>query len=382
MKRVHRILTIFLLIALVLSMFTGVAYADRCADAVSYLKSYLTTNAEVFHGFGTDIYMYKGSPVYDGMNSTSGIGLEYHPDLDIIYVTGFMLGNNARLTLDYKGKKSECYLATPGPQEAVTIYHESVRADTKMHFSNLSAEQEPHRQEFENNVTVAFHRAMLLLSTVLKTGGYTVADLGFTNYQPFNNVCRYLDQCPGRSFKDMPAGGTWSHDSIDWAVEKQITTGTSATKFSPNQNCTRGQFVTFLWRAKGCPDVPETENPFTDVSPNSYYYKAVLWAVSNDITNGISATTFEPNRICTRAQVVTFLHRAAGTPEAEEPGEIFADVGDQTFYTNAVKWAVFRGITNGTGAKDGVHYFSPQNGCTRAQVVTFLYRAFTLEALS
>ncbi len=381
MRRVYRTISILLLVALAMSMFSGAVYADRCQDAVKYLKSYLKNNGATFNSFGSEIYLYEDAAVHDGMNVTTGFGLEYLPDQDIIYAAGFMCGCNASLTLDYDGKKSECYLATPGPHEAVTIDHASVRADTRMHYSNLSEEQEPYREEYETSVTVSFHRALLLLNKILKTGGYNLADLGFTNYQPENGVCGYLEQCPGRHFKDMPAGGTWSHDSIDWAVENQITTGTSATQFSPDQNCTRGQIVTFLWRAMGCPAVSEMDNPFSDVQKNSYYYNAVLWAVENGITNGITDTSFAPDQTCTRAQVVTFLHRAAGMPETGAADSVFADVSDDSFYAGAVKWAVNEGITNGTGVKDGFACFSPNSGCTRAQVVTFLFRAYALDAL-
>ena len=159
-----------------------------------------------------------------------------------------------------------------------------------------------------------------------------------------------------------------------WAVnhDPQITNGTSDTTFSPNKTCTRAQVVTFLWRAAGCPEPETTTTPFTDIKATAYYYKAVLWAVENGITAGTSATTFGPNKDCTRAQVVTFLWRNAGQPEPETTVNPFTDVKPTASYLKAVLWAVETGVTTGTSDTT----FSPAKTCTRAQVVTFLYRAF------
>ena len=152
-----------------------------------------------------------------------------------------------------------------------------------------------------------------------------------------------------------------------WAVEKGVTSGTTATTFSPNASCTRAQTVTFLWRAAGSPK-SSGSNPFSDVSANAYYYDAVLWAVENGITSGTSATTFAPDATVTRGQTVTFLYRAAGSPAAT--GDSFSDVSGDAYYANAVAWAVQKGITSGTGNGQ----FSPNADCTRAQIVTFLFR--------
>lgn len=168
-------------------------------------------------------------------------------------------------------------------------------------------------------------------------------------------------------FTDVPAG-EYYYDAVYWAVENGVTNGTSATTFSPNAACTRAQMVTFLWRAAGSPEPESGENPFTDVSGSAYYYEAVLWAVENGITNGTSATTFSPDATVTRGQTVTFLWRYDGTPAAG--GVSFADVPADAYYSAAVAWAVENGITNGTGANT----FSPDAACTRAQIVTFLYR--------
>lgn len=158
------------------------------------------------------------------------------------------------------------------------------------------------------------------------------------------------------------------YDAVKWAVDHDITSGTGRFTFSPNAACTRAQTVTFLWRAAGSPRPVSTVNPFTDVHYGDYFYQAVLWAVENGITMGTSATTFSPGATVTRAQVVTFLWRANGQPAAWNSG--FTDVSADAYYAKAVAWAVQNGITTGTGF--GV--FSPDAACTRAQIVTFLYR--------
>ena len=165
------------------------------------------------------------------------------------------------------------------------------------------------------------------------------------------------------------ATGSYYEDAVDWAVENGITQGTDDTHFSPDGICTRAQAVTFLWRAAGSPK-PETRTmPFTDVPAGSYYYDAVLWAVENDITKGTSDTTFSPNMTCTRAQIVAFLWRSEKSPAAGTANP-FADVKSDAYYADAVLWAVKENITKGTTSTT----FSPNADCTRAQIVTFLWR--------
>ncbi len=172
-------------------------------------------------------------------------------------------------------------------------------------------------------------------------------------------------------FTDVKAGEYYEL-AVLWAVENGVTSGTSATTFSPNGKCTRGQIATFLWRAAGEPDPGNVTNPFKDVKESDYFYKAVLWAVENDITKGTSKTTFSPNDTCTRGQIVTFLYRAKGSPETDTvSSNPFKDVKSSQYYYDAVLWAVENGITKGTSDTT----FSPNNKCTRGQVVTFLYRA-------
>ena len=171
-------------------------------------------------------------------------------------------------------------------------------------------------------------------------------------------------------FRDVPSDAYY-FEAVRWAVANNVTNGTSATTFSPEEGCTRAQAVTFLWRIAGKPAPTESKNPFTDVKESEYYYNAVLWAVEKGITNGTSATTFSPDEDCTRAQAVTFLWRAAGKPAPTESKNPFTDVKESEYYYNAILWAVEKGITNGTSKTT----FAPDDTCTRAQTVTFLFRA-------
>ena len=164
--------------------------------------------------------------------------------------------------------------------------------------------------------------------------------------------------------------GAYYYDAVLWAVEQKITSGTSATTFSPDASCTRAQMVTFLWRAAGSPKVENGKNPFTDVKADAYYYDAVLWAVEKGVTSGTSSTTFSPDATVTRGQTVTFLYRNAGSPEVSGTMP-FTDVEADAYYAKAVQWAVQQKITTGTSETT----FSPMSDCTRGQIVTFLYRA-------
>ncbi len=172
------------------------------------------------------------------------------------------------------------------------------------------------------------------------------------------------------SFTDV-ADKAYYRDAVEWAVENGITKGTTVTTFSPNATCTRAQAVTFLWRAAGSPEPETRAMPFTDIPVGSYYYDAVLWAVENGITKGTSDTTFSPNMTCTRAQIVAFLWRSEKSPAAGTANP-FADVKSTAYYADAVLWAAKADITKGTTNTT----FSPGADCTRAQIVTFLYRAY------
>ena len=174
-------------------------------------------------------------------------------------------------------------------------------------------------------------------------------------------------------FQDVPEDAYFA-DAVAWAVkhQPQITNGKSNTVFAPEDSCTREQAVTFLWRAAGCPEPTKTDCPFTDVDADGYAYKAILWAVENGITNGMTETTFAPEAECTRAQIVTFLYRASKAASVADAVENpFSDVETGSWYADAVQWAVANGVTNGMTETT----FAPNATCTRGQIVTFLFRA-------
>ena len=203
-------------------------------------------------------------------------------------------------------------------------------------------------------------------------GGVTITDNKFT--MPAEDVevqAVFEKDAPIRKhpFLDVPAGAYYE-DAVVWAVGKGITSGTNATTFDPNGTCTRAQAVTFLWRAAGSPTPKTKLMPFPDVPVGSYYWNAVLWAIEQGITEGTSYLTFSPNDSCTRAQIVTFLWRSKGNP-AVSGNAPFTDVAPDAYYAAAVTWAEKNGITGGIG--NGL--FGSNNTCTRAQIVTFLYRA-------
>ena len=169
-------------------------------------------------------------------------------------------------------------------------------------------------------------------------------------------------------FYDVP-NGAYFYEAVKWAVDKGVTNGLSDTMFGPYESCTRAQIVTFLWRAAGSPE-PKTASSFTDVPVSTYYAKAVAWAVENGITNGMTETAFAPNATCTRGQSVTFLYRALKGIASGSAN--FTDVASDAFYADAISWAVANNVTNGTSNTT----FSPNADCTRAEIVTFLYRAY------
>lgn len=158
-------------------------------------------------------------------------------------------------------------------------------------------------------------------------------------------------------------------DAVKWAADKGITGGVSDNLFAPDDGCTRAHIVTFLWRAAGSPE-PKSMAGFTDVSASAYYAKAVAWAVENGVTNGTTATTFDPDAVCTRAQAVAFLARALNGKGGSAAA--FTDVPADSYYADAVAWAVANSVTNGVSSDR----FAPNNRCTRAQITAFLYRAY------
>ena len=178
----------------------------------------------------------------------------------------------------------------------------------------------------------------------------------------------FVEEAPVQIFKDVPTDAYY-YEAVKWAAEKGITGGVGNGLFAPNQPCTRAQIVTFLWRAAGSP-APKNMSSFTDVPADAFYAKAVAWAVENGITGGTGDGKFSPDATCTRAQSVTFLYRAAGSPKVSGSAE-FGDVATDAYYADAVAWAAKNGITGGIGGG----LFGSGNNCTRAQIVTFIYRS-------
>lgn len=170
------------------------------------------------------------------------------------------------------------------------------------------------------------------------------------------------------SFGDVP-GGAYYQQAVTWAVSKGVTDGFPDGTFRPDATCTRGQVVTFLWRANGKPEPETTANPFSDINPASAFYKAILWACERKITKGTSATTFNPSASCTYGQIVTFIWRANGRPSADADSTLTADYAPGAYYADAVAWADNLGLLGGTGKA-----FKPGDICPRADVVTYLYR--------
>ena len=179
-----------------------------------------------------------------------------------------------------------------------------------------------------------------------------------------------MSQSDGQHRSDVASGAFYA-DAVKWAVENGVASGVSAGSFDPNTPCTRAQAVTFLWRAVGAPVSEDAVNKFKDVSENSPYYKAILWASENGITSGTSADSFSPDAIVNRGQAMTFLYKALGSPEAAGSAS-FKDVAAGAYYEKAVAWASGAKVTSGTGADT----FGPADPCNRAQIVTFLYNAF------
>ncbi len=170
-------------------------------------------------------------------------------------------------------------------------------------------------------------------------------------------------------YVDVPAGAYYTN-ALNWALEKGITAGTGANTFGPDSRCSRAQIMTFLWRAAGSPTVSGGPT-FSDVADDAYYAAAVQWAVAQGITSGTGADTFSPDGTCTRAQAVALIYKALGSPEVSGTNG-FTDVDSNAYYANAVQWALSKGVTSGTSATT----FSPDSQCTRAQIVTFLFKAF------
>ena len=214
---------------------------------------------------------------------------------------------------------------------------------------------------FNSNITITADTA-----THTQTIAMTYLPSDYTKF--IEAIAAFVTKVETSPFSDVSTSAYY-YEAVKWAQEKGITGGIGNGLFGPNQPCTRAQIVTFLWRAAGSPE-PKAMSSFADVSTDAYYAKAVAWAVENGITTGTGDGKFSPDATCTRAQSVTFLFRAIG--KLVDSKAEFSDVLTDSYYANAVAWAVENGVTNGIG--DGL--FGPDNSCTRAQIVTFLFRAY------
>ncbi len=268
--------------------------------------------------------------------------------------------------LDWKssggGSSSPSYsVTTPGKTENGTVTV-SPRSAEKGDTVTITAKPDSGYQL--DDLTVTDKNGNELKLTDKGNGKYT-----FT--MPASKVevnATFVKEVEASPFSDVSTSAYY-YEAVKWAQEKGITSGIGNGLFGPNQPCTRAQIVTFLWRAAGSPE-PKTMSSFADVSMDAYYAKAVAWAVENGITTGTGDGKFSPDATCTRAQSVTFLFRAIG--KLVDSKAEFSDVLTDSYYANAVAWAVENGVTNGIG--DGL--FGPDNSCTRAQIVTFLFRAY------
>jgi hypothetical protein len=258
------------------------------------------------------------------------------------------------------GTSSTSYSITVNSSENGTVKTDKVTASTG---EKVTVTVTPNAGYTTESLSVMDADGKIVSNTDHQNGTFTFA-------MPNSNVtvsAKFLKQS-GNPFIDV-SDTAYYYDAVLWAVDKGITTGTTATTFTPDATCTRAQTVTFLWRSMGSPEPTSTSCPFTDVAKDSYYYKAVLWATEKGITLGTSSTTFSPGDTVTRGQTVTFLWRTAGKSAATATNP-FGDVKGDDYYLSAVLWAVSKSITTGTSAST----FSPIDGCTRAQIVTFLYR--------
>ena len=352
----------------------GTELADRATSADlkwSYTNTYTVENEAGGRTDHEDVYssyymIYSASIVSDGSVRIDAVNISV--DSGSLTVGGsidpaFIHPTAAALDADALYAFDRCAWTTAADRDAAP-FSGAVRADTDYYaMIRLTAKD---RAAFSENVTI-------LANGEAPTEVVRIDDRTILIFVGFHTADGPVDD-PGQwdklPFSDVPEDAYY-YDSVRWAVEKGITTGTSDTTFSPERPCTRAQVVTFLWRAAGSPAAEGAVNPFADVAPGAYYCDAVRWAVENGITTGTAADTFSPDSTCTRGQVVTFLWRNAGRPEPAANANPFADVTGNDYFCKAVLWALEKNITKGTSETA----FSPQSRCLRAHVVTFLFRA-------
>lgn len=346
---------------------------DSCANYGVSVDNTFTMNNGTIKSCGTGIVGYGNATINDGLiegcsntgivvNSTltmdggtiqncGNSGIELH---DTMQLSGspVISGN-----YDKKGRERSIYFYSTASKIVVTG---ALSSDTSFGV---------YRSDSKDSVIAGSDNYALTASDLQKFHSENL-QLVLTPKTTNGKLEGWLEYRKATDFSDV-GKDYWCYNAVNWAVENGITNGTTETTFGPTNGCTRAQMVTFLWRAAGMPHAKNSVNPFTDVSPNRYYYDAVLWAVEQGITNGATETTFEPDRLCTRGHIVTFLWRAAGKPSHSTAASPFTDVAKNAYCSDAVLWASENGITQGMTATT----FAPNRTCTRAQGVTFLYRA-------
>ncbi len=372
-----RILSLLLVLCMLLPVSAFALGQDAGTDCFNYLKNYLQTNGTYQNG----VYSYHGverSTTDAGMEMVFNLILSYNPSTNAL-----IFADEARQELedDWGFFRSEVtvpstlrmpYAAT----EQISVLGEtyyctaSITPDFTTQSNNILVGEETYGTDdlFPYTVALAFRHVQ---DNILTPAGHKFSALGLTAlYEELYPTapCDGGTNCPSKNFTDVDRTAYY-HLPMDWAVVNRVTTGVTATTFCPNNSCTRAQMVTFLWRAKGSPEPTQQSSQFVDVPAGQYYTKAVLWAVEKGITTGVDATHFMPNNTVTRAQTVTFLWRMQNKPNPTGSAS-FSDVPANAYYAKAVAWALENNVTTGMGG--GV--FAPNNDCTRAQIVTFLYR--------
>ena len=339
------------------------------------VKPVKDTDYTISEMYGTDTLEGNVTLTYDGTPDMSKAGSA------VIKISGTLANDNYTITY-VDGKLTVNRRSFGGGSSSSNSSGNTISTSGKSDNGSISTDKPTAKKGDTVTVTVTpqdGYKLDKLIVTDSKGNTLTVTDKGDNKYtftMPSSKVTvtptfsRIEETKPETSPFDDVTANDYFYDAVNWAADKGITGGMSDTLFAPNAACTRAQIVTFLWRAAGSPE-PKALSSFADVPADAYYAKAVAWAVENGITEGTSDTTFAPGTICTRAQGAALLYRAAGSP-AVSGSAAFTDVPADAYYADAAAWAEQKGITGGIG--NGL--FGPHNNCTRAQIVTFLYRLY------
>lgn len=339
------------------------------------VKPVKDTDYTISEMYGTDTLEGNVTLTYDGTPDMSKAGST------VIKISGTLANDNYTITY-VDGKLTVNRRSSGGGSSSSNSSGNTISTSGKSDNGSISTDKPTAKKGDTVTVTVTpqdGYKLDKLIVTDSKGNTLTVTDKGDNKYtftMPSSKVTvtptfsRIEETKPETSPFDDVTANDYFYDAVNWAADKGITGGVSSSLFAPEDGCTRAQIVTFLWRAAGSPE-PKALSSFADVPADAYYAKAVAWAVENGITEGTSDTTFAPGTICTRAHGVTFLYRAAKAT-ASAGASAFTDVADSAYYADAVKWATDNSITN--GMSDG--RFGPDETCTRAQIVTFLWRLY------